>query len=303
MCEAARSTGVRIVEAMHGNHISPHDRIFREHMSRPDRHLPHCVLSFDDVSHATVSALCEGRDILPVRANHPWVQHLRRTAGGRHAALPGKRRAVLLTLQWGYDGERDALADIIPNGIVHPALEQAIADVATHDIELLVRMHPIQMNSPGYRHHRRYVESLAQRFPHVEVERASTLALPLLLDEVCGHITMSSSSAGDAAMAGVPSLLLCPTLQPGGANHGLFRELEPTGMVTFGALDARSIAAWIDECPSRAGPGAPRTADSCDDDELRFYAGLISCVPAPGTDEPARSAACRPDIRTCEETS
>lgn len=281
MCHAARQLGIAVVEAMHGSNVSLDDRIFAEHMAHPDHMLPHYVLGFDDVTFATFATHCAGRNITALRANDPWMQACRRRwarerqAAGRTDDRPAGK-SVLVSLQWGYDGERKSLSGIIPNGILHPAIEGAIAATSRCGIRFLVRLHPIQMTSPGYRHHRRYIESLASRHPHVEVQRATHDPLPLLLEEVSCHITMSSSSVGEATAARVPSLMLCPTLHPGGAHDGFFKELEREGAVTFGRLDVDAIAEWIGRCgaASERAQAEPYTAKS-HQDELSFYADLI----------------------------
>jgi len=282
MCQAARQLGVRVAEAMHATNVSLSNRVFATHLANPDHLLPNFVLSFDDVTHATLATLCAGREIIPLKANNPWLHSLRRIQAWSYKAMRkspdegkgGKR--ILVTLQWGYDGERASLSNIIPNGILHPVLEAAFAATTGHDIHFSIRMHPIQMIKPGYRHHSRYVKSLPARYPHVECARASTMPLPLLLDEVCGHITMSSSSVGEAASANVPSLMLCPTLRRGGAHDGFFRELEGSGLVTFGELDTEAIVAWIERCAPRIGRNqSGYDAEQRHQAELRFYAAVI----------------------------
>lgn len=306
MCHAARQAGIPVVEAMHGSNIHLDDRIFREHMAHPDRMLPQYLLTFDDVTHATFTTLCAGRDIVVVRAKDPWLHACRRLPARRLTADRDPRaqrngRRVLLTLQWGYDGERGSLRDIIPNGILHPALEAAIGAAARHDVTFLVRMHPIQSNSPGYAHHRSYIESLAARFANVETRRASVDPLPLLLEEACGHVTMSSSAVGEAAAAWVPSLMLCPTLRPGGAHEGFFRELESEGWVTFGTLDPNEIVAWILRCPTPAERGRPAIDVEAEHRaELGFYADLIERArrSSRGATEATTSA---PEERACQQ--
>lgn len=254
LCLAARERGLKVVEALHGTHISATDRIIGAHMAEPVDQLPHVMLTFDPVSQASLTSMCAGRATQVRQAADPWLLSLRRqrVADERkhpaEAAAPPVKR-VLLSLQWGYDGERESLANIIPNGVIHPAVEAAMAATAGTGLEFHVRLHPIQMNSPGYRHHRRHVEGLSRRFVHVSHERATAMPLPLLLDGMSAHMTMSSSSVGEAAVAGVPTLLLCPTLHPGGAHDGMFKELAADGMATFGRLEADSIVAWISSQP------------------------------------------------------
>ncbi len=280
LCTAARRLGTPLAELMHGTNVSLSDPVFVRHMSIPDEELPPLIISFDDVTHATVKMLAADREIRPLRAADPWLIACRRQRE-RGGSLPGARqRRMLLTLQWGYDGERDALSNIVPDGVLHPALERAISECGPRGWTVLVRMHPIQMNAPGYRHHRRRIEALAARHSHVEVAHATSWPLPLLLEEVTAHMTMSSSAVGEAAVAGVRSLALCPTLHPGGAHHGLFRELEHDGLVTFGRLDPADIVRWLDGC---APPARRDIHDegAAGEREARFYAELIAMRGAP----------------------
>ena len=275
LCVAARQLGVPLAEAMHGTTISLSDPNFGAEMARPDAVQPPIILSFDDVTHATVSTLVRGRDIRALRAADPWLLACRQQRG-RSGALPGRRdRRALLTMQWGYDGERDALTGVVPDGVLHPSLERAITDGGRHGWTFLIRMHPIQMNAHGYRHHRRRIQALAARHAHVEFEQATAWPLPLLLDEVAAHITMSSSAVGEAATAGVRSLALCPTLHPGGAHYGLFRELESEELVQFGTLEPAAIQRWLDACRP---PPLREAVDeaSAFKREATFYASLLA---------------------------
>lgn len=278
LCQAAKQLGIRVTEAMHGTSVSLSDKVFCSHMRQPEDGLPDIILSFDDVTQHTVSTLCSGRGIATLRSSDPWLHLLRRrqARSGNGPAVDQGGKRILVTLQWGYDGERDSLSHIIPNGILHSALEAVFAATADSDVRFLLRMHPIQMNAAGYRHHRRYVETLCSSYPHLESQHATSAPLPLLMDGVSGHITMSSSAVGEAMVAGVPTLLLCPTLQPGGANYGLFRELEPSGLVRFGRLDSEDIRIWIDNCPPRAAvPQGAAGIEEVHENEKRFYAALI----------------------------
>lgn len=277
LCRAARKRGILVAEALHGSNYSLNNTIITAYMAVPDDHLPNVLISFDDVSQATMTTICAGRDITALQTNHPWLHSLRKARGAhsRHAQAQGGRKKVLVTLQWGYDGERDYLSNIIPNGILHPVLEEVFAKGADA-YDFLIRMHPIQMNQNGYRHHRAYIEALPSRFPNVEWREASTRPLPLLLDEAVGHITMSSSSVGEAAATQVPSLMICPTLQPGGALYGFFRELETEGLVTFGTLEAGAILDWIGARAASDKVRAPYDVESRHAEELAFYRALLA---------------------------
>ena len=179
------------------------------------------IISYDAVTHETVRALTKDRPIRALRAGDPWLIACRRRAVAPLVAGRRERRAIV-TLQWGYDGERDSLTGIVPDGVLHSALEQAIADAGSDGWTILMRMHPIQMNAPGYGHHRRRIQALAARHAHVEVAQASSWPLPLLMDEVAAHITLSSSAVGEATVAGVPRSCCAPRFIPAARTLACF---------------------------------------------------------------------------------
>jgi hypothetical protein len=281
LCRAARQMGILVIEPMHGTNFSMSDtKFFGAHMANPDELLPNVLVSFDDVTYATTTALTVGRDISTAQTGDPWLHLLK--AGEARKGSPARtaepssahRKQVLISLQWGYDGDRDTLSNIIPNGILHPAVEEVIATTG-EEFQFRIRLHPIQMIKPGYSHHKRYIQSLAARYSNVEWEQATGRPLPFLLDEVFAQMTMSSGSAGEAASANIPTLLLCPTLHPGGANYGKFRELEPTGAVTFGTLDRERILAWLRGRAAQPVLRPHYDVEQRQRDELAFYGDLM----------------------------
>lgn len=285
LCIATKKQGIVLIETMHGTNISLSDKIFLAHMEQPESVLPDTIISFDDVSQNTLEVLCKDRNIEAVRSCDPWLHLLRRkqlSEAKENVIQLNSDKNILVTLQWGYDGERDSLSSIIPNGILHPALEDALVTPPKQGVRYLLRMHPIQLNGVGYKHHRCYIEDLCKRHAHLEFEKASSDALPKLMDESCGHITMSSSSVGEASVAEVPTLLLCPTLQPGGANYGLFREPELSGQVVFGKLNTAEILKWIDQC-------RPKSKTTIDSEQIKkthaevknFYSKLMNMKKTP----------------------
>jgi hypothetical protein len=249
---AAHQRGIAVVEPMHGMNFHPRNEIFRSWIEGvDDKRLPSAYLAFDDRTYESLRELIAGRSIRVFRIPHPW--HIEVNRGGSClvaddssliSRLAGCRAAFLISLQWGYDGERESVANIVPNGIMHPSLEAAIRS-SPKDILWLVRLHPVQIKRRRYSRHRQYVQELAHRFSSVEWRLASTLPLPMLLSVCHGHISMSSGSVGEAALLGVPSLMLCPTLKQGSVHEGLFEELVESGILKLGELDEAKIGAWI----------------------------------------------------------
>lgn len=253
LCKAAHELDLAVVEPMHGMNLSPKDKIFRNTILGIDAEaLPDAYLAYDDRTHATLVELIGDRDIAVFRMPHPWHVECQNVDsllfnGIRSSFLLSSPKSikVLVSLQWGYDGERASLSNIIPNGVIHPSIEQAI--IENPNVLWLLRMHPVQIRARGYKAHRDYVESLSTRYSNVEWQDATSLPLPTILANVQGHITMTSGTAGEAAIFGVPSLLLCPTLKPGGAHSGWFSELAEDGLVEFGELEPRYITNWISQ--------------------------------------------------------
>lgn len=251
LCRAAHALDIAVIEPMHGMNLSPEDKIFRNTILGIDsKALPDAYLAYDNRTYATLSELIGSREITVFRTPHPWhveCQNADSVLFDRKRALDlfssTKPIKILITLQWGYGGERDSLSNIIPNGIIHPSIEQAI--IENQDVLWLLRMHPVQVKARGYKAHRDYVQSLSERHQNVVWRDATELPLPTILANVQGHITMTSGATGEAAIFGVPSLLLCPTLKPGGAHSGWFAELAEDGLVEFGELELECITNWI----------------------------------------------------------
>lgn len=277
LCKAAHDLGIAVVEPMHGMNLSPEDKIFKSTIfGITSEALPDAYLAYDDRTYATLSELIGNREITVFRMPHPWHVECQRTDSilfdaKRASSLfsSAKPIKILVSLQWGYDGERDSLSNIIPNGIVHPSIEQAI--VENQDVLWLLRMHPVQVKARGYKAHRDYVQSLSGKHPNVEWQDATELPLPVLLANVQGHITMSSGAAGEAAIFGVPSLLLCPTLKPGRAHSGWFTELADAGLAEFGELESECITNWISRLP-KIQPEAQHK--NCESEHRKFAAVL-----------------------------
>lgn len=251
LCQAAHELKISVVEPMHGMNLSPDDAIFRSTIVGIKSHsLPDAYLAYDDRTVETLRELLGKQEIGVFRVPHP--AHItaheigkNSLAGGNFLGNLPKSNSIriLVTLQWGYDGERESLSNIIPNGVLHPAVERAI--VENQNVIWFLRLHPVQMRSRSYGKHRQYVRTLSERYANVEWENATSLPLATLLANVQGHITMTSGSAGEAAIFGVPSLLLCPTLKPDGAHSGWFSELAHDGMIEFGELESQYVLEWI----------------------------------------------------------
>lgn len=255
LCRAARKVKVPVVELLHGYGYAQvpwgWDREARDN-------LPNAIWALDRVSARTFSCL-EDKGLRVTHIPDPWRSRFEDAAKRRRLPpewarrpdwLPVERRMILYSLQWGYDGDYRPFDHIVPNGILPDAVIRAV-ELTRDSVYWLFRMHPVQMRSWRYASHRRFMDRLCSRFSHCEWQRPSRHVLPALLPHCDGHMSMTSTTTYDAALAGVPSLLLCPTIERGGINEGLFEDLRSSGLAEFAREDEVFIAKWVQGCRRR----------------------------------------------------
>lgn len=248
ICKAANELGIFSVEVAHG--IGLAQLPLAMHLAKRDE-LPKGILTFDSVTYKTFSQLVS-KNIVVKYAPHLWLSRFEPEA---RCYLPLEwvekilidkkyKKTVLLTLQWGYDGEFSPFTGIIKNGILSPCLEEAIKETRDN-VFWLIRLHPIQLRDHKYTKHRKYIENLTQTFTNCEWQKASTLPLPSVLLQCDGHLTMSSMSSYEAAYMGIKTLLLCPTLKKNGIHENYFGDLKTLNMAKLGNLNRDEIMQWI----------------------------------------------------------
>jgi hypothetical protein len=251
LCRVGRVIKIPVIELLHGNGIP----LVPWGWDRRDAvNLPSGILSLDDVSTKTFSVLKpKGVDVRQIP--DPWLSRFSQRAekSGLPAEwreslnwIPQRKKIIIVSLAWGYDhdhGPYTEFANILTNGLIHEELIDAIEQ--THDSCFwLIRRHPVQMRSSKYDVHVNFLDKLTAQNVNCEWKNSSSLPLPQLLNCCDGHVTMMSVSAYDAAFMGVPTLLLCPTLRPGGANEMYFKDLRTEGYAVLGEFNTKTIQKW-----------------------------------------------------------
>lgn len=251
LCIAAHDLGIKVAEPMHGFNFSASDKIFLNQFDGVEDYLlPDYFIAFDDQTYQTLNIILKNRKVEVILMPHPWHCECLKT----ESALIDKSqlvsisklnsdKVILLSLQWGYDGEREILNNIIPNGILHDSVIDVIKN--HENIFWLIRLHPIQLKERFYHRHRKFIADLCAKYENTEFVDASIAPLPLLLKQVNGHLTMSSGSAGEAALMNIPSLMLCPTLREGGALCGSFDHPSIENLISFSEPTSSNIYNWI----------------------------------------------------------
>ncbi|MDB9402169.1 hypothetical protein PN459_19640 [Microcystis aeruginosa CS-567/02-A1] len=252
MCRAARCRSIPVVELLHGIGYTPVPWGWDQ---KPACNLPTGILSLDDVSTKTFSAL-HSQGIEVKQIPHPFFRRFLNEESREKLPpewlqkptwLPAGKTIILVSLQWGYDGDHGSyteFAGILNNGLIPDQVIDAVEQ--TRDtVFWLFRLHPVQLRQNKYNHHRRFLDKLIQNHPNCEWRESSMLPLPLILSYCAGHVTMGSMTAYEAAFMAVKSLLLCPTLKPNGSNSCWFPDLRELGFAELGDFDTGMIVKWV----------------------------------------------------------
>jgi hypothetical protein len=218
-------------------------------------HLPQGILSLDEVSTATFSSL-ERVGVKTITVSHPFYSRFY----DRAQSLPsewlipedeptGWSKRILVTFQWGYAGDhgrKTHFEGVLPNGLFYDGLTDVIEQTAT-SVFWHFRFHPVQLRQPRYRKLRVFMDDYVQSHPNTEWRKASHVPFPSVVSRCDGHLTMTSMSAYDAALFGVKTLFLCPTLQPEGVNQGMFADLEAEGYCARVEYSSSIVLQWTKE--------------------------------------------------------
>jgi hypothetical protein len=246
LCRAARKMSIPSIEILHAYGLAPVPWGYEQRLSCD---LPFMILSMDSVSTKTFNSLkVEKFKVLEVES--PWIDGFKNNVFDKNIYASwflgfdkclNFSKCIVVTLQWGYDGEDDQFAGIIENGIISDAILKAIKETRS-SVYWFLRLHPVQRHFP---YKNKCLKILKNAIDiNCEYEFATEMPLPVVLNYCTGHITMISTSAYESAAFCVPSLLLCPTLKDGKNNSAMFRDLIDGGYAELGDLDCDSIVRW-----------------------------------------------------------
>ena len=250
LASAARKKGVFHVEILHGIGYAflpwGWDKL-------SSTYLPRGILSLDQVSTESFSPLVEkGIEILTIP--HPFLKKfmsddLESKPSEWNLKINGENRYlkhILVTFSWGYAGDHGSyieFANILSNGLF---LDE-IGDLVKEESGIFwhFRFHPVQLRSPRYKNLLKFMDDFVSSHSNSDWREASRVPLPSIAMHCDGNISMSSMSCYEAAAMGVPSLVLCPTVQVGGIYQNYFSDLENEGYVTKLEVDKERIRNWL----------------------------------------------------------
>jgi hypothetical protein len=266
LSNAAHALGVLNVELLHGlGYVEPQWGWLHKGYTS----LPKAILSLDNISSEGFSPLLQ-KGVTIKTIPHPFLS--RYLPKNKHL-LPDEwlftglqltkyRKAILVSLQWAYagdHGEYTQFKNILENGLFFPEIEEMVKN--RPDVFWFFRLHPVQLLNSKYRRLIKFLKDFASNNKNCEWNQASYLPYPSIAMLCSGNIGMSSQSSYDAAAMGVPSLMLCPTVQPGNIHGDWFLDLVEEGYVTKAMPDLDVINDWVD----RVEPKQPRLSNLEDD--------------------------------------
>jgi hypothetical protein len=214
--------------------------------------LPTAILSLDSISSQSFLTLSE-RGIKIFTIPNPF---LKRFLPSNLSLLPdewktkigeGFKKKILISLVWGYwgdHGEFPEFSGILSNGLFYEEISDCIKSYP--NIFWCFRLHPVQLSQARYSDLRNFLEKFVSENANCEWKQSSTLPYPVVAAQCSGNIGMSSMSCYDAAAMGVPSLMLCPTVQPGGVHESWYEDLVEEGYVCKCRVDIIKLKNWIE---------------------------------------------------------
>lgn len=250
LASAAKFKGVIHVELLHGigfpfipwnwDKLSSH-------------YLPHGILSLDKISTKTFEPLKEKgieiREIpnpflkrfIPISINFQpaeWSVKLNN--------LREYKSSILVSLTWGYSGDHGPnteFANIVPNGLFFDEISDLVSEEP--NIFWHFRFHPVQLRMKRYKKLLDFMDNFVLLHQNSEWVEATRVPFPVIAMHCAGNISLSSMSCYDAASMGVPSLMLCPTVNKGGSYQDYFIDLENEGYVTKAKVNKENIRNWV----------------------------------------------------------
>lgn len=239
LCLASRSEKAQVIEIAHGFGNPPtcpvHGREARSKIKPINE--PNLFVCFDPQQYRTRKAGDANRGCSTIIAKKLF--HNQKSIEKNDWK---KKETILITLQWGYNGEIDYLKGIIKDGILHPILKKIISEDCTKN--WLLKFHPVQVRIPEkWETCKSYIQKYLKT-KNNKVYDVTFEPIDFVLRKCGLHMTMMSGSAYEAAFLGVPTLAFCPSLQKGQPNSEYYKDLETAGLLqkaTFDNVDLPSL--------------------------------------------------------------
>jgi len=245
LCFAANKANIPAVELLHG---MGYDSIPYGWDNAEVKYLPSGFLSMDSISSKSLMPL-SSKGVKIWNISHPFYKMFNEGNAKKKLPkewlkkpswIPKKKKIILVSFTWTYNGEIKEYAGVFSNGLMPESLIDAIKG-SGENIFWLLRLHPVQLRKKSrYKENWDLLEKLTKENKNCEWEKSSTLNLMLLMNSCDGHVSMNSSTCYDFAQVNIPSLMLCPLLK----SMSYFLDLREKGYLTLGEFNSNEIIEW-----------------------------------------------------------
>ena len=215
--------------------------------------LPDVVLALDEITFKTFKFL-EEKNIIVKMIPHPFLINIVKWKKNLHLEDSHLKKIgffkykfkVMISLNWIYASdckEFPYLNNILKNQLFYDEIGQ-LAD-SEKDIFWSFRLHPVQMKLPQYKYMINYMNNFCKNKKNIDFKIVSKLPLLNALELHDCHLQMSSSTCYEAAMLGIKSLILCPSVQNNGQDPNRFSDLVQEGYVEKVFIDKEKVLNWV----------------------------------------------------------
>jgi len=264
LCSACRAQGIEVSDLQHGviNDGHPaYGEAYRKNCEIEGQ--PTSFMCWDSTAVASLEKWTKQKGIRVDFIRNPWRQRfldndpsdeLVSNARGSHSwllRLP-KRKRILITLGWGYDGITDeALSKEFNMVVTMPqflSFPTPIVDVIreTHEtIIWFIRPHPAQLKGIERKPLENFLSKHFDDLSNVFWKEVSSTPLTILLESTDLHITMGSTITSEAAMFEIKTGLIAPVPRPVAYLHSYFELERQNGMAEFVPNTAEGFRQFI----------------------------------------------------------
>jgi hypothetical protein len=249
--KSAKKSGVYVVEILHGMGTPILPPLWLE--SSSINYLPDLILSLDKLSTKTFRKFSNKKKFLVETIMHPFFKKF---INNNKKTIPKEwritkevyknyRKEILISLSTCYAGDHGPykFENILSNGLFYDELGELIKE--RKDIFWRFRLHPVMITTQDIKLIK-YINNFVSINKNSEWKSSSKLPFWSVASRCHGNIQMFSSSAYDAALIGLRSLSLCPTLLPGGIYQDFFKDLVREGYLKKIKINKQKISKWVD---------------------------------------------------------
>lgn len=252
-CKVANSEGIPVFELIHG--IGYQKEYIKSHYIHniSPLEIPQYFICFDKITYTSFLKYFPKERIIGVKhhlvsrffpGSNLGILDEWRLQKKTMKKLACYKKTVLVSLQWGFDGELEELKGVIKNGVIHDSLIDAINETK-EDIAWIIRLHPVQLTVP-YKRHLALIIALENKYSNVIFNDVSTVPLPEVLNYCDSHITAISMTCYEAAWLGVHSYAFFKSFLAKESEYiKYFSDIEEYGLLTNGRPTKKAIIEFI----------------------------------------------------------